>query len=434
MTLERLSYIKKTNKPIVICNEENRFITAEQIRELNFQVSSIVLEPSRRDTAPAIAIAAIKCLQENEDALLLTMPSDHKILDDLSFAKTIEYAKKYALDDYIVTFGVNPTTPETGYGYIKSKTPIHHGELTFAKIEDFIEKPKKEIAKEFIKDKSFSWNSGIFLFKASTIVNQITKFSPDIIKFCKKSLENKVDDLDFERINKFYFENCPNISIDKAVLEKTNKGIVVPLLAGWNDVGSWESYLGNLNKDHKGNILVGNSIEINSKNSLVQSNNRLVVVQGIEDLIVVETKDAVLVINKKESEKIKDLVNYLKEKNISEAEGHQTIFRPWGNFITIENNSMWKVKKIEVKPYSSLSLQLHKQRSEHWIIVEGIANVEIDNDKFILKENQSCYVPIKSKHRLSNPYEKKLIIIEVQIGKYLGEDDILRFNDLYGRK
>ena len=420
--------------PIIICNEEHRFITAEQLRQVNIKPGSIILEPSSQNTAPAITVAALKALSNGNDPILLILPSDHQITNDEIFLDSIEKAKHAAIEGNIVTFGIKPSNPATGFGYIKSKSPFKANFSGPYKIDSFIEKPNKELAEKFYQDKQYSWNSGIFMAKASILIEEIEIFSPKTVQNCNESLRKKINDLDFERLDKNSFQKCTNISIDKAIMEKTSRGVVFPLKIDWSDIGSWKSLWENSSKDKKGNVLIGDSIEISSKNCLISSNSRLTVGLNIEDLIIIETNDAVLVTKRSESEHVKELVNFLKSINRIESEENRKVYRPWGNYVSVDDSLLWKIKKIEVNPGASLSLQLHKKRAEHWIVVEGLAKIQIDKKIFNLKANQSCYVPIGAKHRLSNPGKKPLIIIEVQSGKYLGEDDIIRFQDIYGRK
>ena len=333
----------------------------------------------------------------------------------------------------MVTFGVIPESPETGYGYIQGEKPFEKDNLVASKIVKFTEKPDYETANKFLSNKCFTWNSGIFLFKAKNILNEIKKYSPEIIKYCEKSILNKFFDLDFQRLDKKTFIKCPNISIDYAVMEKTSKGVVLPMDVGWSDVGDWQSMWKNSHKDKDGNSVNGEVILHQTKNSLFRSENRLIVGLGLEDLIVVETNDVMLVANKRNSQDVKKIVKKLKEDGISEGYEHKKIYRPWGHYISVLEELRWKVKVIIVKPGQTLSLQMHHHRSEHWVVVNGTAKIEIDGKNFILNENQSSYIPLGSKHRLSNPGEKPLKLIEVQSGSYVGEDDIKRFEDDYGR-
>ena len=431
-TIKRISNIKRISSPILICNEEHRFLVAEQMRGININNSSIILEPFGRNTAPAITISALKALENNDDPILLILSSDHEILNKEKFINTLNAGINYAEKEKLVTFGIVPTSPETGYGYIKASKPLKDN-LQAIDIEEFLEKPDLETAKELIQDKRFTWNSGIFMFKAKTIIKEIEKFSPDIIKYSKESLTQSRKDLDFVRLEKMSFEKCPNISIDCAVMEKTKKGTVLPLDANWNDIGSWQSVWEVSNKDKNGNFTKGKTIIKNTKNCYLSSEARLLVGIGLEDLIVVETNDAILVSNKSESQKVKEIVKILKEKNIPEGIKHSKVYRPWGHYKSIIEEDRWQVKVIEVKSGEKLSLQMHHHRSEYWIVVRGTAEVEVEDKTRILSENESIYIPLGSKHRLTNPGKIPLALIEVQSGSYVGEDDIVRFEDKYGR-
>ena len=433
-TIQRIKGLDNCKDPIIVCNEEHRFITAEQLRQIGVKPGAILLEPSSQNTAPAIAVSALRSISEGEDQLLLILPSDHLITNKKNFIESIKKAQPAAIDGKIVTFGIKPHNPSTGFGYIKAKGTFKKDIHKPYQIEKFIEKPNKELAEIIFKDDNYSWNSGIFMAKASILIRELEFFSPEIILHCRNSLKNKLDDLDFERLEPASFGKCPNISIDKLIMEKTSLGVVFPLEADWSDIGSWKSFWEKSSKDKNGNVLIGDSIEISSKNCLISSNSRLTVGLNIEDLIVVETNDAVLVTKKSASENVKSLVEHLKKIKRLESEENRKVYRPWGNYFTVEDSALWKIKKIEVNPGASLSLQLHKKRAEHWIIVEGFAKIEIDDKELNLKANESCFVPIGAKHRLSNPGESTLIIIEVQSGSYLGEDDIIRFKDMYGRK
>ena len=432
-TLNRIKDLEKENEPIIICNEEHRFITAEQIRNVKIKPNAILLEPCSRNTGPAVAIAALHSLSLGDDPVLLILPSDHLIKDEEEFIKSVRNAQGYASEGKIITFGIKAKHPATGYGYIQSESPLDGDENSPSLIKKFIEKPNISIAKKLYINNHFSWNSGIFMTKASTIIKELEKYCPEVIMQCKESLKKRIQDLDFLRLGKESYSLCPNISLDKAVMEKTDLGYVFPLKAKWSDIGGWESYWENSLKDSNGNVLLGDSIQVKSKNSLITSYGRLTVTLGISDLIVVATNDAVLVAQKNQSENVKKLVEQLIIKNRIEAVESKKVYRPWGNYFSVEEDLNWKIKRIEVNPESSLSLQLHKKRAEHWIVVRGIANVEINEKKFILQENQSCFIPEGHKHRLSNKKKEPLIIIEVQSGAYLGEDDIIRFEDNYGR-
>ena len=432
-TYLRLQGLSNLRNPLIISNEEQRFIVAEQMRAIDVKPTSIILEPTGKNTAPAIALAALQALKNYQDPTLLILSSDHKIDDELNFRNVIQKGLKHANDSRLVTFGIIPTKPETGYGYIETFDEINTNSES-SKIKNFIEKPNLELAKKLYKSKNHLWNSGIFLFKASTIIDELKNHQPEIVEICEKSLSKGLVDLDFFRIDKHIFNKCPNIPIDIAVMEKTKLGTVLNLQAGWDDIGSWKSVWENSKKDKEGNTLKGKVIIENSNNCYLRSEERLIVGINLNDLIVVETSDALLISSKDESQKIKKVVEELKKRNYEEGIKSKKDFRPWGNFKSIEKGASWQVKKLELKPKASISLQMHNHRSEHWIIVDGYAKVEIDNKISFLNKNESIYIPLGSKHRLSNPGNKPLILVEVQSGDYLGEDDILRFEDNYGRK
>ena len=429
----RLSGIKNITEPILICNNEHRFIVAEQMRDINVNPKSILLEPFGRNTAPAILLAAFKSLETENNPHLLILSADHQIRNEDKFRDLIETGKTYSAKNKLVTFGVIPRSPETGYGYIKSKRPFNLENIEGIEISDFIEKPNLKKAQEFIKDKCFTWNSGIFLFKAKTIINEIKNFNPDIYKACEISFRKSKKDLDFQRLDSESFNICPNLSIDIAVMENTVNGIVLPFDAEWSDIGSWKSVWENSKKDNSGNAKQGKVLSKNTENCYFHSEDKLLVGLGINNLVIVNTDDAILVADKNESQNIKEIVNDLNTNNFKEATNHKKGFRPWGFYISIIEDQRWQVKIIHVNPGAELSLQMHHHRSEHWVVVKGTAKVEIENEKLILSENESAYIPLGSKHRLSNPGKIPLELIEVQSGAYIGEDDILRFEDQYGR-
>ena len=433
-TVIRSQKIQNSENPILICNEEHRFIVAEQMREIMVKPQSILLEPFGRNTAPAITFAALKSLEKYEDPTILVLSTDHIFNNEEAFLESIRIGIKYSNLDKLVTFGTTPTAPHTGYGYIESEKPLSSNKIMGERIIRFIEKPTTSYAKELIKDKKFSWNSGIFLFKSSSIINQIKKYSPEILEICRSSIKNQKYDLDFQRIDKEIFINCPNVSIDISVMEKTKEGIVIPLDAGWSDIGDWNSVWENTKKDPNGNAKIGEILLKGTKNSYFRSENKLIVGLGVENLIVIDTEDALLITKKNQCQDIKGIVNDLIEKGCNEAKENKKVFRPWGFYISYVEDNNWKVKLICVKAKQSLSLQKHKYRSEHWVVVSGKAKIEINNKIFNLSVNESTYIPIGSKHRLSNPGSKPLILIEIQSGSYLGEDDIIRYEDNYGRK
>ena len=431
-TIKRLDDLSISDDPIIICNEEQRFIVAEQMRQIGVEPKTILLEPIGRNTAPAIALAALKAHKKGDDPLLLILSADHEIRDNKKFVEAIKIGIHPASNGNLVTFGVKPNNPETGFGYIESIKILSDG-VKDSKIKKFLEKPKREIAEELIKDKHYLWNSGIFLFKTSTIINEFLRHEPNIVKLCQDSLKENSKDLNFQRININSFKLCPNISIDKAIMEKTSLGRVVLLDAGWSDIGSWNAIWKNSEKDRDGNSRKGKILMKNAKNCYLRSEERLLVGINIENLIIIETNDAVLVANKDSSQDIKEVVKDLEKSNLKEGKLNKKIYRPWGSFTSIVDGETWQVKRLEIKPKESLSLQLHNFRSEHWVVVKGTAHVEIDGISSLLNVNESIYVPLGAKHRLSNFSDIPLIIIEIQNGSYLGEDDIKRFDDKYGR-
>ena len=432
-TFDRIKNIKNIIDPILVCNEEHRFIAAEQMREINVKPTSILLEPFGRNTAPAIALSALIALEKLENPILLVLSADHEIKNINRFIEVLNQGINEAKQDKLITFGVVPTHPETGYGYIKAEKDFKVNEIKSYKINEFVEKPNLETAKKLIEDKRYTWNSGIFIFKAKNIVNEIKIHSPNLIEHCQKSLKNREFDLDFQRLNKSDFEKCPNVSIDIAVMEKTDNGAVIPLDVGWSDIGSWKSVWETSEKTKQNNAIKGKVMIDNCEDCFIKSDHRLIVGIGLKNLVVVETNDAILISNKNETQKVKEIVGQLKENKFAEGTQHKKIYRPWGSYISIIEDSRWQVKKISVKPGEKLSLQMHHHRSEHWIVVKGTAEVEINNKITILTENQSTYIPLGAKHRLINPGKIMLTLIEVQSGSYVGEDDIVRFEDNYGR-
>ncbi len=432
-TQERLVNLKGLTDSILVCNEEHRFIVAEQMREIKIKPESIILEPCGKNTTPAIALAALRSMQTHKDPILIVLASDHLIKNQESFLKSLSIAINLAKEDKLVTFGVIPTSAEIGYGYIKSKQELESKNVEFSEIVDFLEKPSKKIAEKLIKDKRYSWNSGMFVFKAKNIIEELKRHQPELLGYCQKSINTATKDIDFIRISEEFFSKCKSISFDIAVMEKTKKGVVVRLEADWSDIGNWKSLWEFQEKNEFGNISNGNVILKDVYNSYFNSENRLLVGIGIKDLIAVETNDAVLIADKNSSQKIKDVVSELKKNKVLESTHHKKVHRPWGSYFSLVKEDKWQVKKIEVSPKASLSLQKHFHRSEHWVVVKGKALISIDNKESILEENQSAYIPIGSKHQLSNPTEYPLILIEVQSGNYLGEDDIVRFKDQYGR-
>ena len=417
-TYKRLEGLDNLDYPIIVCNEDQRFIVAEQMRELEVTPKSILLEPIGRNTAPAIALAALKACKDNNDPILLILSADHQITNSKKFIETINKGIAFAEKGRIVTFGIKPINPETGYGYIESNKELSTKNIS-SEINKFLEKPSEALAKSLIKDNHYTWNSGIFLFRASTIINELQKFQPEVLKFCKESLKDEYNDLNFQRININSFKECPNISIDYAVMEKTNLGTVLLLDAGWSDIGNWKALWEISPKDNHGNSLKGKTLIKNVKNCYLRGEERLIVGIDIENLIIVETNDAVLIINRDSSQSVKEIVKDLENSNYNEGKLNKKNYRPWGSYTSIVEDETWQVKRLEIKSKQSLSLQMHNYRSEHWVVVKGKAKIEINDKISFLTKNESIYVPLGSKHRLSNPGETTLVIIEVQNGNYL---------------
>jgi len=432
-TQERISDLDGIDKPIIICTEEHRFLVAEQMREINITPKAIILEPVGRNTAPAIALGSIKALEEDKDSIILVLSADHVIKDFDIFHETLKVGFNYANRHNLVTFGIVPNKPETGFGYIESESLLDQKEIKASKIKKFIEKPNLELAREFLKNKHYTWNSGMFVFKTRVLINELEKHAPIVLRQCKESMINSQKDLDFIRVDKDSFSKAPNIPIDIAVMEKTTNGVVIPLDAGWSDIGSWKSLWSIEKKDSLGNVVKGKVVNEGSENCYIKSDERLLVTLGLEDLIVVDTPDATLVANKNNTDNLKSLVHLLDSKGFKEGILHKKIYRPWGSYISLIESKNWLVKKIEVNPNSQLSLQMHRHRAEHWVVVSGKAEIQIDEKNFYLTNNQSTFIPLGAKHRLKNPISEVLTIIEIQSGDFISEDDIIRFSDDYGR-
>jgi mannose-1-phosphate guanylyltransferase len=418
-------------KPLIICNEDHRFIVAEQLRNIDKETNGIILEPTGKNTAPAVALAALNFNKKSEDPILLVLSADHLIQDIDSFHGAIKIAEKIAKSGKLVTFGIDPTHPETGYGYIKAEINNHSD---FYNIESFIEKPNLEAAEKYLKTEGYYWNSGMFVFQASTFINELKKFNPEIFFACQKSINNCTKDFDFIRLDNKEFLNCPSKSIDYAVMELTEKGVVVPLSAGWNDVGSWSMLHSVKKKDSHNNVIEGDIVIDNVSDSYIHGSNRLIGAIGLSGIIIIDTEDALLVLDKKNDQDIKNIVKKLKNDNRKEPINHRKVFRPWGYYDSIDSGKDFQVKRILVNPNSKISLQMHQFRSEHWIIISGSAIITCGKEVFKLNKNQSTYIPKGQTHRLENPNDFSLELIEVQTGSYLGEDDIIRFEDDYQRK
>jgi len=426
-TLKRLSGLR-LERPVVICNEEHRFIVAEQLREIN-QSGAIILEPVGRNTAPAIALAS-KTVVESKDALMLVLAADHVIQNEAAFVEAIEKAIPLAEAGKLVTFGIVPTEAHTGYGYIKRGVAVDDNGF---QVDAFVEKPNANIAKEYLEGKEHYWNSGMFLMKANRYLEELNQFRPDIYNACESALEKTTKDEYFIRIDKVAFEKCSDESVDYAVMEKTSDAVVVPLDAGWSDIGSWSALWDVNNKDTNGNTVTSDSIMHETTNCLIQGSGRLIATIGIDNLVIVDTKDALLVASKDKVQDVKKIVEQLKAEGRDEFKNHREVYRPWGKYDSIDNGTRYQVKRITVKPGEKLSIQMHHHRAEHWIVVSGTAKVTNGDKTFLVTENESTYIPIGVVHALENPGKLPLEMIEVQSGSYLGEDDIVRFEDRYGR-
>ncbi len=445
-TINRLDGLKNIDQTVVICNEEYRFMVAEQVRSTNIGASAIILEPMGRNTAPAIALAAFNALKENaqgsveagsedagnEDTVLLVLPADHDIKNVGEFHKAIETGLEQALEGHFVTFGIVPDSPETGYGYIKAADSVGVNEV--ANIEQFVEKPDLDTATRYLNEGGYYWNSGMFMFKASEYLNALQEYSPEIYNASENAFNAAQHDMDFIRVGIEEFKKCPSDSIDYAVMEKVKNAVVIPVDIGWSDVGSWSALHQIGEQDENNNIFIGDIVSVSTKNSYVRAEHKLVTTIGIEDLIIVDTDDALLVANKNRVQDIKQIVEKLSNKEREEVVIHKRVCRPWGCYQGIDQSDRFQVKRITVNPGAVLSLQLHHHRAEHWIVVNGTAKVTKDDNVFILSENESTYIPLGAKHRLENIGKIPLELIEVQTGSYLGEDDIVRFDDIYGRE
>jgi mannose-1-phosphate guanylyltransferase/mannose-6-phosphate isomerase len=418
---------------IVVCNEDHRFLVAEQLLEIG-QAAKVILEPEGRNTAPAVALAAMIAMRDRQDddnvPLLLVMPADHVIDNPQKFADAISQGEAAAENGDLVLFGIVPTSAHTGYGYIEAEV---HSEGTFP-ISSFVEKPDKTNAIRMLKSSRYFWNAGIFLFRADTYLEELAKHAPDMIDACQKSIDAAVMDTDFIRPDGDAFKTCPADSIDYAVMEKTERAAMVPLDAGWSDVGSWAELHKVSDKDEQGNALTGDVVVHECTDTFISGSSRLVTAVGISNLVIVEDKDSILVAAKDKSQDVKELVDALKAQNREETNLHRQVFRPWGSYDSLDAEEGFQVKRLIVNPGAVLSLQKHARRAEHWTVVKGKARITLDDKEFDLEVNESTYIPIGAVHRIANPYDEPVYIIEVQCGDYLGEDDIVRLEDNYGRK
>ena len=436
-TCKRLDGHDCAEDPIVVCNTDHRFFVAHQLEELGLDNASIILEPIGRNTAPAAAVAALHAMEsisaeKSDDPILLILPADHVINDIAAFHRILEQGEQLAGKGHLVTFGIVPTGPETGYGYIKGVAELNTNSSAMH-IERFVEKPDKTTAEKYLTSGDYFWNSGMFMFRASRFLAELEKFAPAMLKAAKAAYKKAIHDMDFIRLDAEAFEQSPGDSIDYAVMEHTQSGVVLPLDAGWNDVGSWSALWEIGEKDDAGNVIMGDVLALESENCYLRSDGRLLATVGINNLVVVDTPDVVMVAPRDQVQRVKELVAQLSSSQRHEIDVHARVYRPWGCYQGIDMDKRYQVKRISVRPGASLSLQMHHHRAEHWVVVNGTAKVTCGDKSFLLSENESTYIPVGTKHRLENPGQIPLDIIEVQSGSYLGEDDIIRFDDLYGR-
>jgi len=432
-TVQRLAGLNGNadiSDPLVLCNTDHRFLVAEQLRGLNKTESKIILEPMGRNTAPAVAIAAMLAAKDSPESILFVLPSDHVIANLQVFEEAIQSALRLANNDYLVTFGIVPGGPETGYGYIEQGAKI---EGTGFEVNKFVEKPNLDTAKSYIEAGNFFWNSGMFMFSAKRFLAELEQHAPDIFANCENAVAAMESGPDFQSIPAAEFSECRSESIDYAVMEKTSRAAMVALNAGWNDLGAWEALWDIGTKDEHGNVQSGDVLVENVRNSYIYGQSRLIAAVGIEDAVIVETPDAVLVSNREQAQSVKSIVEQIEAGNREEGSSHTKVYRPWGSYESLVNREGYQVKHLVVNPGEALSLQMHHHRAEHWTVIKGKGVVVCDDREMTLGVNESTYIPVGSKHRLSNPFEERVEIIEVQIGDYLGEDDIVRFEDRYGR-
>jgi mannose-1-phosphate guanylyltransferase/mannose-6-phosphate isomerase len=431
-TILRLAGLPDMGSPIVVCNVEHRFMVAEQLNEIGFSDSAIILEPLARNTAPALALAALHAKETQPGSTLLVLSADHMIRDVEEFRRVVKVAADAAAKNHLVTFGVQPTHPETGYGYIKTNSGSAEAKEVF-NVEQFVEKPDLNTAQSYLDAGCYYWNSGMFVFKTDVFLSELQHHSPDVIATANEARTNAVHDLDFIRVQKDSFAKAPNISIDYALMEKSNNVVCVPLDAGWSDVGDWKSFWDVSQKDVAGNSFIGDSIDVGSTNTLVFSQHKLVATLGVSNLMIINTPDAVLVADKSKAQEVKAIISQIENKARKEHLQHREVYRPWGCYDAIDDGDRYQVNRIRVKPGASLSLQVHHHRAEHWIVVKGTALVQKNDKVMLLSENESTYIPVGTKHRLSNPGKIPLEIVEVQSGPYLEDDDVIRYEDSYGR-
>ena len=430
-TALRLAGLADVAAPLVVCNQEHRFMVAEQMRSAGVRPAAVVLEPVGRNTAPAVAVAALHAQAGGGDPILLVLPSDHVIADIAGFQAAVRRVVPHAEAGRLITFGIVPTVPESGYGYIKAGAPLDDSGISV--VERFVEKPDATTAQMYLESGHYYWNSGMFMFRASAFLAELERFAPAMLAACQQALATEQADRDFLWLGSEAFAACPKDSIDYAVMEKTAHAVVMPLAVGWNDVGSWTALWEVGQRDAGGNIERGDVINIDTRDSYIDAASRLVATVGVEHLVVVETADAVLVASKDRVQEVKAIVDQLKASRRPEGSMHRKVYRPWGCYDSIDLDARFQVKRIMVRPGACISAQMHHHRAEHWVVVSGTARVHRGDEEFLLTENQSTYIPVGVQHRLTNPGKIPLEIIEVQSGSYLGEDDIVRFEDVYGR-
>jgi mannose-1-phosphate guanylyltransferase/mannose-6-phosphate isomerase len=428
-TVSRTTGLENLAAPIAVSNNEHRFLVAQQLAESGVSSPTIILEPVGRNTAPAVAAAAIVALREDPDAMLLVMPSDHRIDDDAAFRAAVETGLTAAAEDKLVTFGIQPTAPETGYGYIRAQA----SDDNVRGVAEFVEKPDRETAEAYLASGEYFWNSGIFLLGARRYLEELGRLQPQMLESCERAVSQAEHDLDFLRLDEAAFQACPSDSIDYAVMEKTRSAAVVPVDCGWSDLGSWAALRDHGDRDGDGNVLVGDVVADGSRDSYIRSEGRLIAAIGVDNQVIIETADAILVADADRVQDVKRVVEQLSSAGRSEGTIHKRVYRPWGSYETVAGAQRFQVKRIIVNPGQQLSLQMHHHRAEHWVVVSGSARVTRGDESFLITEDQSTYIPLGTRHRLENPGVIPLELIEVQSGSYLGEDDIVRFTDVYGR-
>jgi len=429
-TILRLEGLDNLSDPIIVCNADHRFLVAEQCQQINITNPTILLEPVGRNTAPAIVAASLQSLKTSDNAVLLVLSADHVIQDVNAFHVAINIANEQAQDGKLVTFGIVPTDANTGYGYIKASKTNNDGAY---KVEEFVEKPDLKTAEFYLEQGNYLWNSGMFMFKATILIDELTKYSPDIVKAVNNSVDSAVRDLDFIRLDGQAFESSPSDSIDYALMEKSNNVVVVPLDAQWNDIGSWSALYDIGTKDNNGNVVKGDVIIQDATNTYINANHHMVAVIGVDNLIVIDTPDATFIATQDKAQEVKSIVESLQVNGRDEGSAHRKVYRPWGWYDSIEMGRHFQVKRLHINPGEKLSLQMHHKRAEHWVVVNGAATVTNGDQTFDLNKGESTYIPLGVTHALENNTQNPLEIIEVQSGAYLGEDDIVRFEDIYGR-